>query len=95
MNYTFLRESGGMCYMEKDPLKLLAKSINNVVLVKLKNGLEYKGRLIEVDNYMNLVLSSAEEVEEGEPKAKYGEIFIRGNNILFIKPDITETDWEE
>jgi small nuclear ribonucleoprotein len=74
---------------ERQPLKLLLRSINNTVLVKLKDGREYKGRLIEMDNYMNLVLSGAEEIENNEHVARFGEVFIRGNNILFIKPDVT------
>jgi len=78
--------------LERQPIKLLAKALNNLVLVKLKNKKEFIGRLIEMDMYMNIVLSSAEEIEEGKPVARYGEIFIRGNNILYIKPDVTD-DW--
>ena len=79
---------------ERQPLKLLLRSINNIVLVKLKDGREYKGRLIEMDNYMNLVLSGAEEIENDEYTARFGEVFIRGNNILFIKPDVTASSSE-
>ena len=74
---------------ERNPLKTLQRSVNNKILVRLKTGHEYIGRLIETDAYMNLVLSEAEELEDGESVARFGEIFIRGNNILFIKPDIT------
>jgi len=78
--------------VERNPLKTLQKSVNNKVLVRLKTGHEYIGRLIETDAYMNLVLSEAEELEDGESVARFGEVFIRGNNILFIKPDITALD---
>ncbi|NVM55974.1 MAG: hypothetical protein HWN66_19915 [Candidatus Helarchaeota archaeon] len=80
---------------ERDPLKTLKRSVNNKILVRLKTGHEYIGRLIETDAYMNLVLSEAEELENGESIARFGEIFIRGNNILFIKPDITALEREE
>jgi len=81
---------------ERNPLKILSKSINNMILVRLKDGREYIGRLIETDVFMNLVLTSAEELEkDGRPISKYGEIFIRGNNILFIKPDYTKLEREE
>ncbi len=80
---------------ERDPLKTLRRSVNNKILVRLKTGHEYIGRLIETDAYMNLVLSEAEELENGESIARFGEIFIRGNNILFIKPDITVLKKEE
>ncbi|NVM30993.1 MAG: ribonucleoprotein [Candidatus Helarchaeota archaeon] len=80
---------------ERNPLKTLQRSVNNKILVRLKTGHEYVGRLIETDAYMNLVLSEAEELEDGESIARFGEIFIRGNNILFIKPDITVLEKEE
>ncbi|MHC1592136.1 MAG: LSM domain-containing protein [Candidatus Helarchaeales archaeon] len=73
--------------MKIDPLKLLNQSKNNKVLIRLKDGKEYKGFLVETDSYMNLVLSKAEEIKDDKPIAKFGEMFIRGNNILFIKPD--------
>jgi len=78
--------------LERQPLKLLSKALNNLVLVKLKNKKEYVGRLTEMDVYMNIVLAEAEEIEDDKPIARYGEIFIRGNNILYIKPDVT-LDW--
>ena len=75
--------------IERNPLKLLQRAVNNKILVRLKDGHEYSGRLVETDAYMNLVLTEAEELEEGDAIARYGEVFIRGNNILFIKPDLT------
>ena len=78
--------------VERNPLKTLQKAINNQILVRLKTGHEYVGRLIETDAYMNLVLTEAEEIEDGESVARFGEVFIRGNNILFIKPDLTALD---
>ncbi|MFX0069242.1 MAG: LSM domain-containing protein [Promethearchaeota archaeon] len=81
--------------MERQPIKVLMKALNNLVLVKLKNRKEFRGRLVEIDVYMNLVLNGAEEIEDGKPIARYGEVFIRGNNILFIKPDVTDVLKEE
>jgi small nuclear ribonucleoprotein len=75
--------------IERNPLKTLQRSVNNKILVRLKDNHEFIGRLIETDAYMNLVLSEAEELADGEAIARFGEIFIRGNNILFIKPDLT------
>ncbi|GAF83098.1 unnamed protein product [marine sediment metagenome] len=75
---------------ERNPLKTLQRAINNKILVRLKDGHEYTGRLIETDAYMNLVLTEAEELDkQGDPVARFGEVFIRGNNILYIKPDLT------
>ncbi len=70
--------------MGKKPLVLLTRSLSNYVLVRLKNDLEYRGRLAQVDNYMNLILNDATEMNSGEPIAEYGNIFIRGNNIIYI-----------
>ncbi|MHA1732921.1 MAG: LSM domain-containing protein [Promethearchaeota archaeon] len=75
---------------ERIPLKVLIKSVNSLVLIRLKDGTEYKGRLKRCDSYMNLIVENATELYDGEPVSKYGEIFVRGNNILFIKPDADE-----
>jgi len=71
------------------PLNYLRSAINNTVLVRLKDGSEYIGRLEQCDNTMNLLLSDCVEVKEGssEPIAKYGRVLVRGSNILFINTD--------
>jgi len=68
----------------KKPLNLLVKRLNNDISVKLKSDIEYKGRMIQCDNYMNVILDNAVEYRESELKANYGNVFIRGNNILYI-----------
>lgn len=53
--------------------------------------MEYKGTLVAIDNYMNLQLDDTDEViREGETKKeeKIGEIFIRCNNVLFVREDL-------
>jgi len=71
--------------LRSEPLKLLNRAINSKVLVKLKSGQEYIGILERCDNCMNLILADAEETNNGDPIARYGKIFIRGNNVLYIK----------
>lgn len=66
------------------PLNILIKSLNNNVIVRLKNNLEYKGRMIKCDNYMNILLEGASELYGSKLIANYGNIFIRGNNVLYI-----------
>jgi small nuclear ribonucleoprotein len=80
--------------VENQPIRILRKAIDGIVLIKLKDGKEYRGRLKEIDVYMNLVLEGAEELEDGKPTSKFGEVLIRGNNILYIKPDLTQIIWE-
>ncbi|MHA1819478.1 MAG: U6 snRNA-associated Sm-like protein LSm6 [Promethearchaeota archaeon] len=70
-----------------NPLKILNQAINSTILIRLKDSTEYKGRLKEADAYMNLIIEDAKEIVDGNITAKYSEIFIRGNNILFIKPN--------
>ncbi|MFP3290395.1 MAG: U6 snRNA-associated Sm-like protein LSm6 [Nitrososphaeria archaeon] len=69
----------------KKPMEELLKLIGSPVLVKLKNGMSYKGNLVKIDNYMNIYLQDAEEYDDNEKQiASYGDIIIRGNNILYV-----------
>ncbi|MHA1294759.1 MAG: LSM domain-containing protein [Promethearchaeota archaeon] len=74
----------------KNPLTILQNAQNSQILLRLKDGTEYKGLLKEIDTYMNMIMEDATEIMDGSPIAKYNEIFIRGNNLLFIKPDADE-----
>lgn len=52
--------------------------------------MEYKGTLVAIDNYMNLQLEETfEVVREGKEtkEEKIGEIFIRCNNVLYVRED--------
>lgn len=53
--------------------------------MRLKSEIEYKGRMNNVDSYMNLILTDAEEFDGADVLANYGKVVIRGNNVLFIK----------
>ncbi len=77
-------------YKSKNPLTILQNAQNSIILLRLKDGTEYRGMLKEIDAYMNLILEDCTEIMDGSPIAKYNEIFIRGNNLLFIKPDASQ-----
>lgn len=66
------------------PIKALEAALNDVISIKLKDQRIFRGRLTRCDMYMNLTLSDAEEMENNEIRAKYGELLLRGNNILWI-----------
>lgn len=68
----------------KKPLNVLTKNIGNNVTVALKNRVEYWGRMVRCDGYMNILLTNAKEYNDSDLVANYGDIFIRGNNILYI-----------
>jgi len=69
----------------KRPLTVLQKSTKKNIVVRLKNEVEYKGRMENVDSYMNLIMTDAEELSNGKPIGKFGRVIVRGNNVLFIK----------
>ena len=69
----------------KRPLTTLQKNTKKSVIVRLKNDVEYKGKIVNVDSYMNLIMTDAEELHEGKIVGKFGRVILRGNNVLFIK----------
>jgi len=69
----------------KRPLTTLQKNTKKIVIVRLKNDVEYKGKIVNVDSYMNLIMTDAEELRNGKTIEKYGRVILRGNNVLFIK----------
>ncbi len=71
--------------MGKKPLVTVMKYLDKVVRVKLKNEIVYEGKMVECDNYMNIVIEKAVEYEGNGRKATYPKILIRGNNIMYIQ----------
>ena len=69
----------------KRPLTVLQKSTKRKVTVRLKNEVEYKGKMDNVDSYMNLIMTDAEEIHDNKVIANYGKVIVRGNNVLFIR----------
>ena len=69
----------------KRPLTTLQKSTKKKVTVRLKNEVEYKGKMDNVDSYMNLIMTDAEEIQDDKVIANYGRVIVRGNNVLFIR----------
>jgi small nuclear ribonucleoprotein len=70
--------------MELRPLDALNEARNKRVLLELKNGKQYIGKLKSFDIHINTVLEDAEEHVDGELKRKIGTIFIRGDTIILI-----------
>jgi len=69
----------------KRPLTTLQKNTKKNVIVRLKNDVEYKGKMDNVDSYMNLIMTDAEELKDGKAVEKFGRVIFRVNNVLFIK----------
>ena len=68
------------------PLDLLNSAKEKRVLVELKNGKQFMGKLIAFDIHINTVLDDAEEMDNGETKRKLGKVFLRGDTIILISP---------
>ncbi|MDH5266096.1 MAG: ribonucleoprotein [Candidatus Bathyarchaeota archaeon] len=68
----------------KKPLNVLVKQLNAHIAVLLKNGCEYKGKMVKCDGHMNILLEGATECRNGQLITNYGNVLLRGNNILCI-----------
>ena len=66
---------------------MLQKAVSKKATVRLKSDVEYRGRVSNVDAFMNLILEDAEEFEGGRLSANYGKVVIRGDNVLYVKLD--------
>ena len=74
--------------MESDrPLDALNAARGKRVIVELKNGKQFVGKLKAFDIHINTVLEEAEERENNAVKRKIGKIFLRGDTIIFISPE--------
>jgi len=79
---------GAVMEPSKKPLNVLTKRMNTYVIITLKNGVEYKGTMIRCDGYMNILLDGASEHIDDKILANYGNVLVRGNNILYIAIDV-------
>ena len=68
------------------PLDFLNISKGKRVLVELKNGRTFVGKLTAFDIHINCVFEEVEEMESGETKRKIGDMFLRGDTIILISP---------
>ena len=62
----------------------LEKFMNAVVVVSVKDGRKFRGKLTRYDEHMNLVLEDAEELSNDELAAKHKLILIKGGNVSAI-----------
>ena len=71
-------------FKNKSPSSFLNTVLGRPVIVSLNSGVTYHGILSCLDGYMNIAMEQTEEYVDGQLKAKYGDVFIRGNNVLLI-----------
>ncbi|MGB9749036.1 MAG: LSM domain-containing protein [Candidatus Woesearchaeota archaeon] len=68
------------------PLDALNKARDKRIIVELKNGKQYIGKLKAFDIHINMVIEDAEEYVDGQLKRKLGVVFVRGDTITIIAP---------
>ena len=61
----------------RKPLNLLVKKLNGEVSIRLKNDVEYRGRMIDADSHMNIILEGATEYRGNSPTANYGNVILQ------------------
>ncbi|KAK7688322.1 U4/U6-U5 snRNP complex subunit lsm6 [Cerrena zonata] len=66
------------------PTDFLKGVVGKRVVVRLTSGVDYRGVLSCLDGYMNIALEQTEEHVNGTVTNRYGDAFIRGNNVLYI-----------
>ncbi|MHA1110007.1 MAG: LSM domain-containing protein [Promethearchaeota archaeon] len=77
----------------RDPIEELRKSLNKVILIKIKRNRLFRGVLLSFDQHLNLFLDECTQIyeienEKGElveEREELGEILIRGDNVVFIE----------
>ncbi len=71
--------------VNKRPLIVLKNMVGKNVFLRLKNDHSvYKGKLLNVDVQMNLIMGGTMEYEGGKEIVKFDLVLVRGSNILFI-----------
>ncbi|KAH9912211.1 uncharacterized protein B0H18DRAFT_890464 [Fomitopsis serialis] len=67
------------------PTDFLKGVVGKRVVVRLTSGVDYRAGLLScLDGYMNIALEQTEEHVGGTLTNRYGDAFIRGNNVLYI-----------
>ncbi len=69
------------------PIKKVFSLVDSRVTVEIKDeDRRFQGRLISVDEYLNIHMDETFELVGNERGRNLGTVVIRGNNILTISP---------
>jgi len=68
---------------EQEARVKLENFLNTVVVVSVKDGRRFKGKLRQYDEHMNLIMEDVEEVSSG-PAAKHKLALFKGGNISSV-----------
>ncbi|KAG8238627.1 hypothetical protein J437_LFUL018232 [Ladona fulva] len=83
----------------KEPLDLVRLSLDERILVKMRNGRRLRGRLHAFDQHLNMILGDVEEtvtiveIDEETYEEIYKEkkrhvpmLFVRGDGVILVSP---------
>lgn len=65
------------------PTGLLERVVDQRVSLRLKDSRELSGRLLGLDDHMNLVLDEVEETSN-EGSRRLGRVLVRGSNVISL-----------
>jgi len=74
------------------PIDYLKKSMNKVILIKVKRNRLFRGSLAGFDEHLNLYLEGTSQIfeyqdEDGNIREEHedlGSIVVRGDNVIFV-----------
>ncbi len=72
--------------VDNRPLSVLNRNIGNNVIVELKYGKEYRGKLSGYDPHLNLVMEDVKEFINGEKNKEMEKALVRGDNVIYVSP---------
>jgi small nuclear ribonucleoprotein (snRNP)-like protein len=69
------------------PIKKVFSLVDSKIVVEIKDdNRKLQGRLVAVDEYLNIHMDETTEYVDGQRGRNLGTVVIRGNNILSISP---------
>ncbi len=66
--------------------EVLSRVLDSEVLVGVKGGQEFRGKLRSYDLHMNLVLDEGVSLDGGKVSKRYGTLLLRGDGVIFVAP---------
>ena len=77
--------------MSSEIIKSLDDYVNKIVTIKLRNKKIIQGKLMALDQHMNLILANCEDITNDDAQ-NLDKIILRGDNIVMVslndKPDL-------
>jgi small nuclear ribonucleoprotein len=69
--------------MSSSPTGVIERVVNQRVVLLLKDGRQFAGRLLGLDEHLNLVLDETEETRD-DARRRLGRVVVRGSNVVSL-----------